>query len=213
MIVYSPLDGDALTFAIPSKPRHCFLMTRLGRTVPTTIDAIRKEISTVCKTARYTVIDATSRVTGRDFLIKIVRQIASTPLCVGICHEDVPTKTQNNIYYELGIAQALGKETLIVKSPNADVPSDFIRTEYIPFDRMFARTFRSYLAQLSDVAEHYEVVAEQLEKNPILSIDYLRRAFLITGDARLRQRAREMRDAANLTERARNSVEMLVAAF
>ena len=78
---------------------------------------------------------------------------------------------------------------------------------------MFARTFRSYLAQLSDVAEHYEVVAEQLEKNPILSIDYLRRAFLITGDLRLRQRARETRDAANLTERARNSLEMLVAAF
>jgi len=213
MIIYSPLDGDALTFTIPSRPRHCFLMTRLGKPVSFEVTEIRRQIVTVCRGARYKVIDAKSRVTGRDFLIKILHQIASAPLSVGICHEDIPPKTQNNIYYELGIAQALGKETLLVKSPGADIPSDFVRTEYIPFDVNFAGTFAAYLATLRDVAEHYEVVADQLDRNPILAIDYLRRAFLITGDLRLRQRARAVLRTANLSERARNSVEVLAASF
>ena len=39
--------------------------------------------------------------------------------------------TQMNIYYKLGVAQALGKETLVVKSPGAKLPSDFVRTEYV----------------------------------------------------------------------------------
>ena len=67
--------------------------------------------------------------TGWDFLIKIWKLIASSPLAVGIVHEDTASSTQANIYYELGIAQALGKETVIVKSPGAKVPSDFVRTE------------------------------------------------------------------------------------
>jgi hypothetical protein len=213
MIIYNPLDGETLPFSVPSKPRHCFLMTRLGRTVPPEVAIMRREISAVCGAAGYRVIDASSRVTGRDFLLKIIHLIAATPLAVGICHEDLPLRTQNNIYYELGLAQALGKETIIVKSAEAEVPSDFVRTEYIEFDRGFARRFRSYLRGLSKAAVHYERMARQLDRNPILALDYLRRAFLITGDPRHRQRAQQILRAANLGERAQNSVEMLAAEF
>ncbi len=182
MIIYSPLDGDALTTSIPSNPRHCFLMTRLGDPVPHAIEEIRLAVSELCGNANYTVIDARSRVTGRDFLMKIWRLIASAPLSIGICHEEIPTSTQANIYYELGVAQALGKETLLIKSPNVAVPSDFIRTEYVEF-------------------------------NPILAIDYLKRAFLISGEERLREKAQSLLDEAGLDDRARNSVELLAAAF
>ena len=105
MIIYSPLDGDALTSSIRSNPRHCFLMTRLGDPVPAAIEEIRLAVSDLCGNANYTVIDARSRVTGRDFLMKIWRLIASAPLSIGICHEDIPATTQANIYYELGVAQ------------------------------------------------------------------------------------------------------------
>jgi hypothetical protein len=44
-----------------------------------------------------------------------------------IIHEDTPIKTQANLYYELGVAQALGKETVIIKTPRAEMPSDFNR--------------------------------------------------------------------------------------
>lgn len=213
MIIYSPLDGDALTSTVPSRPRHCFLMTRLGKPIPEEVVRMRESITRLCTNAEFDVIDASTQVTGRDFLLKIWRLIASAPLSVGICHEDIPAKTQANIYYELGVAQALGKETIIVKSTKADIPSDFIRTEYIEFNDSFSENFSNYLSSLLLQAEHYELVAEQLDRNPILAIDYLKRAFLITGDERLRRRAHEILHDARLEARAKNSVEQLAASF
>jgi hypothetical protein len=213
MIIYSPVDGDALTSSIQSKPRHCFLMTRLGKPILSEVEAMRKAITRLCNEVNYQVIDANTQITGRDFLLKIWKLIAATPLAIGLCHEEIPAKTQSNIYYELGVAQALGKETIIVKSPNAEVPSDFVRTEYVEFNANFDQQFSVYLKQLMEQAEHYEVMADQLEKNPVLSIDYLKRAFLLTGDERLREKAKQLLEEAGLRERAKNSVEQLAAAF
>ena len=134
-------------------------------------------------------------------------------MAVGVAHEDIPAMSQANIYYELGVAQALGKETLIIKSPDAKVPSDFIRTEYIEFDESFSDNFSSYLEATLEQAEHYEVVADQLDRNPILAIDYLRRAFLISGEKRLRAKAQALVKKAGLESRASNSVELLAASF
>jgi hypothetical protein len=213
MIIYSPLDGEVLTTRITSRPRCCFLVTQLGDPVPDGVEAIRRLVSDLCTDAGYEVIDARTQVTGRDFLLKIWRMIASVPFAVGVCHEEIPFSTQANIYYELGVAQALGKETLLVKSPGATVPSDFVRTEYVEFDERFDANFAAYLNTLRDQAEHYEQIADQLERNPILAIDYLKRAFLITGDDGLRGSAQALLDDAGLDDRAKNSVEQLAAAF
>ena len=213
MIIYSPLDGDALTSSIPSNPKHCFLMTRLGKPIPAEVNKIRKVVTRLCKAENFDVIDASSKVTGRDFLLKIWKLIASSPLSIGICHEEIPTPTQSNIYYELGIAQALGKETLLIKSPNSKIPSDFVRTEYIEFNDVFEESFIAFLCSLYEQADHYELVADQLDRNPILAIDYLKRAFLISGDNRLREKAQLLIDEAGLKGRAKNSVELLAASF
>lgn len=101
----------------------------------------------------------------------------------------------------------------MVKSPGASVPSDFVRTEYVGFDDDFDTNFTKYLESLQEQADHYELVADQLEKNPVLAIDYLKRAFLISGDDRLRGKAESLVREEGLGGRARNSVELLAAAF
>ena len=213
MIIYSPTDGDALTTSIKSAPRHCFLMTRLGKPVPAMVVEIGKSVKNCCSNANFTVIDAGAKVTGRDFLTKIWKMIASSPLAVGVVHEDIPPTTQANIFYELGVAQALGKETVIIKSPKATIPSDFIRTEYITFDSKFTSRFNQYIEDLKEHAEHYELVADQLDRNPILALDYLKRAYLITGDPELKKKAKLLVKNAGLQKRATNSVELLAADF
>ncbi len=213
MIIYDPLTGEAITSSIKSHPRHCFLMTRLGTPIPSEVQKIRKSIQKACTLKNFTLIDANTKITGRDFLRKIWDLISATPLSIGVSHEDIPIKTQMNIYYEIGIAQALGKATIIVKSPKSEIPSDFVRTEYIIYDKTFQENFLKYLNSLDDLAEHYEEIAHQLEKNPVLAIDYLRRAFLITGDNTLKEKAREFVSAAGLGTRAKNSVELLAANF
>ena len=79
MIIYNPLDGLALTSFIPSKPRYCFLMTRLGKPISAEVIQMRASITTICEEYGYTVIDASTEVTGRDYLLKIWKQIAATP--------------------------------------------------------------------------------------------------------------------------------------
>ncbi|MFI5140097.1 MAG: hypothetical protein ACHQIM_19915, partial [Sphingobacteriales bacterium] len=212
-IIYNPLDGDALTSSVPSKPRHCFLMTRLGQPIPKEIIEIRNAITEQCQLLNYQVIDASAEVTGRDFLLKIWKLIVSCPISIGICHEAIPAQTQENIYYEMGAAQALGKETIIIKSMNTKIPSDFVRTEYVEFNGDFKNNFVKYLHSLDEVADHYETVSDQLERNPVLAIDYLKRAFLITGDERLRSKAQILLNEPGLKERAKNSVELLAATF
>lgn len=188
-------------------------MTQLGGKIPLEVNAIRKAISTCCKKAKFTIIDASTDITGRDFLLKIWKQIAASPLSVGICHEEMPPKTLLNIFYEIGVAQALGKETLIIKSPNIVIPSDFVRTEYITFDSKFKSNFSKFLLGLDAQADFYETVADNLEKDPVLSLDYLRRAFLIKGDSGIRKKARSILKDPSLKDRAKNSVELLAAAF
>jgi len=213
MIIYNPLDGDAITTTIKSMPRHAFLMTRLGLPIPQEVEKIRNAITAVCYNHGYTIIDASTQITGRDFLLKIWKQIASVPLAIGVCHEAIPHTTQSNIYYEFGVAQALGKESIIIKSPNAEIPSDFVRTEYLEFNDYFDERFAAYLNGLDEQAEHYETMADQLDRNPVLSIDYLKRAFLITGEDRLREKAEQLLMEAGLGERAKNSVEQIAASF
>ena len=174
---------------------------------------MRRAVTRLCRNANYEVIDAHAQVTGRDFLLKIWKLIAATPLSVGICHEDIPSATQMNIYYELGVAQALGKETLVIKSPGVNLPGDFVRTEYVSFDSGFESKFNRYLESLQEQADHYELVADQLDRNPILAIDYLKRAFLISGDDRLHEKAVALVRREGLSRRAGNSVELLAATF
>jgi len=118
-----------------------------------------------------------------------------------------------NIFYELGWMQAYGKETIVVKAGSLAIPSDFVRTEYVPYDDHFERRFRSFVNELEERANYYIVISEQVERNPLLAIDYLRRAYLLTGDESLRKRAKDIFSSAGFEGRAKNSVETLLTSF
>ena len=89
------------------------------------------------------------------------------------------------------------------------MPSDFARTEYIQFDNGFNRNFDNFLSSVFEQANYYELLADQLEKNPVLALDYLKRAFLIRGDDALKSKATKIVESEGLDQRAANSVELL----
>lgn len=213
MIIYSPIDGDAINYLIKFRPKHCFLITQLGKTKPKLVSDIEQSIKDCCQSFEYKVIDASSERTGRDFLLKIWKIIESVPVCIVIIHEDTPVKTQANLYYELGVAQALGKETVIIKTPRAEMPSDFNRSEYIEFNNNFEEEFKKFLKATQVQADHYEELSELLEQDPILAIDYLKRAFLITGNKNYKSHAKKILKTINTDSRAKNSIEHFSAAF
>lgn len=213
MILYRPTDGDVLTTAVVPRPRTCFLMTQLGAPVHADITEIRSHVEGQLQRKGISLIDADSVVTGADFLDKIWRLIVSVPIGVAVIHEEMSQKTMANIFYELGMMDSLGKHTVVIKSPGAAIPSDFLRTEYIVWDGNFRRRFRSFLESTLALEGYFSTLAEELEKNPLLSIDYLRRAYLVGGNDIHRDRTRQILDDAEITGRAKNSVEMLLARF
>jgi hypothetical protein len=189
-------------------------MTQLREPLPLHLTEIRSAIESELTAFQYVTVDASEHITGRDFLLKIWNLLLSAPLGIAIIHEGMPPATVANIFFELGMMQAYGKELLVVKTPAAVVPSDLVRTEYLEWGATFGDRLRRFMDGLLERAQYYETVAEQLDRNPLLAIDYLRRAYLITGANEPRARARALHaEAGTAAGRARNSVESLFAAF
>ena len=60
------------------------------------------------------------------------------------------------------IRESLGKETLVIKTKNSTVPSDFVRTEYLEYDNTFKHKIKKFIKRFFEQAEHYIIMAEQL---------------------------------------------------
>ena len=164
-------------------------MTKLGSPVPDEIDDVRAALQQELLRYGFQFIDANSAVTGRDFLLKIWRMILSVPVGIGIICEGLPSPTVANVFYEIGLMQALGRETVVIKTPGTRVPSDFVRTEYIDFDDGFSSKIHKYLETVDEQADFYLTVASQTSKNPLLSLDYMKRSYLVSGNEETRKQA------------------------
>jgi len=188
-------------------------MTKLGPPIPKEVDEIRSHLSKIFTGKDISIIDANDIVTGKDFLLKIWHILLGVPLGIAIITKDMPRQTLANIFYEIGLMQAYGKETLVVKTIGTNVPSDFVRTEYIEFGTEFKKKLKKYMETLFKLIKYYKKMSDQVEKNPLLAIDYLKRAWLISGEDIYRQKAKELFQGAAIEERAKNSVEMLLVDF
>ncbi|MGH7584491.1 MAG: hypothetical protein ACREL5_14825 [Gemmatimonadales bacterium] len=151
--------------------------------------------------------------TGRDYLAKIWELLISCPVGVAIVHEDIAPMTMANIYYELGILDALGRESIVVAVGKPELPSDLTRTEHISTGRGFDRRFAGFITSLERRATYYHRMARNLDRNPLLTIDLLRRASMLNGDAALNRVARKVWFTLGTTHRAKGAVESLMITF
>lgn len=181
MIFYNH-DREVITDFIDYHPRSCFIMTQLGFPLQDSVIEIRDALTKELNKRYINILDANSYITGKDFLNKIWKLILSVPMGIAIVSKEMKISTISNIFFEIGVLNALGKETIVVKTLDFPIPSDFIRTEYIEFDDMFVNKINLFLDQIFELADHYDLMGESLENNPNLSIDYWRRAYLITGE-------------------------------
>ena len=188
-------------------------MTAMGKPLPEQLAKARKRVAAALGKAGFKVTDAASVTTGKDYLLKIWSLAVCAPVGVAIVHEGIRTDTMANIFYELGLMQAYGRETVVIKVGEVKLPSDLVRTEYIQFGRSFSRQFTGFMASLRQRADYDLTLADQLEKIPLLAIDYLRRSYLLSGDATLRRRARQIFDKSGLADRAKDSVEHNLVRF
>jgi len=213
MILYNPTDGNAQQIKVQYRPQTCVIMTQLCKPIPPQVTKIRQILTKILISNNLKEIDARSVITGKDYMLKIWRLLISVPLGIAIIDETMLSNTLCNIFYEVGLMHALGKETIVIKTKKAKVPSDFVRTEYINFDSNFETNIKSYFTTYWGLPDYYETIADQLDRNPLLAIDYLRRSYLITGNSKLKRKAKRLYKEASIEDRAKNSVEQLLLDF
>lgn len=205
MIFYNH-DREVITDFISFEPRSCFIMTQLGLPLPNEVDQIRLDLVTELTFRKIRELDANSYIKGKDFLNKIWRQVLAVPMGIAIITKDMPISTISNIFYEVGVLNALGKETIVIKSKNFKIPSDFIRTEYIEYDKNFKEKINKFLDQVEELADHYEIMGESFESSPILAIDYYKRAYLITGDSKFFRKTEEIKNNNQFDSQTNHSI-------
>lgn len=210
MIFYNH-DREVITDFISYLPRTCFIMTQLGEPLPSNLKQIRTSLCTELNKKNIAELDANSSIKGKDFLSKIWRQVLGVPMGIAIVTEEMKTSTISNIFYEVGVLNALGKETIVIKSKGFGIPSDFIRTEYIEYDDNFTMKINKFLNEIDELADHYDLMGDSLEANPVLTIDYFKRAYLINGDPVYFKKVKDLLDKEKFDSQTKFGIKNFLA--
>jgi len=213
MILYDPTSGNPVTTPVAFRPRTSFFMSKMGPDAPPFVKEVRARLASLLREVDYDLIDAGGVTTGRDYLRKIWEVIVSVPMGMAVVYRNMPAPTLGNVFYELGLMQATGKNTLVITERGTKMPSDFVRTEHVVYGPGFDEKIRAFMRSALAEAEYLTVLAEQAERNPMLAIDCYRRAFLLTGDEEYCRRTDELLASGIIGERAKNCVEFLTAGF
>lgn len=72
----------------------------------------REGVESALRKAGFKVKDAGSATTGKDYPLKIWSLTVCVPVGVAIVHEGIRPETMANVFYELGLMQAYGRETV-----------------------------------------------------------------------------------------------------
>ena len=199
-LLFSPVDQEELADAFEPRPRHAFLMMQLDGN-PTVADStMAAEVRAALARANFEVVTAGDvRRTG-DYLHKIINLIRGYGFSVAVFSDRTPPKTLANIFFEVGLAGMLGKPVQLVLNGENPAPSDFVRSEWISYQRGEEPALRAALdeslEQMNALAGYYreigEVALEAERPDLELAFERFKQGVLIGNDAQSREGVRSV---------------------
>jgi hypothetical protein len=194
-LLFSPIDEQELDSPYEPRPRTAFLMMQLNDRADEREKFIAAETKQILRKARFSAVTA-SDVTGTgDFLNKIIDLIRSCGFAIAIFSDHTPAKTLANIFFEVGIATVLGKPIQLLLTGENPAPSDFVRSEWIPYtpgkEKEFRTTLSKGLERISAMADYYDklgqVALEAKNADLELAFERFKQAILIGDHAGARK--------------------------
>ena len=189
-LVFSPLSEDVLGPApVQLFPKSAFVARQLGNP-PVADQELFDASRAVLEERGISVVDADSSSGRKDFLERVLGLIRGTGFTVALFSEETRRTALANIALELGFAAMCGKPLVIIKSRNAEAPSDLTRTDYIDYDREDQVRFRTKLMQAIEEIDalatferdKLEVALEAERMDCAIAFERIRKAFLLTGE-------------------------------
>jgi nucleoside 2-deoxyribosyltransferase len=120
----------AIVVNVPEAKEICFIATPFAKEFDAVFQAVVKAADGLGLQGIRT--DQTQ--SGVDFLQDIVNGIRSARIVVAVCSPEPTGKANPNVLYELGMAHALGKPTIILTSDYKTLPSDIYTKYAIKYD-------------------------------------------------------------------------------
>lgn len=201
-LIFSPLSDDLI--ALPPRilfPRQCFVMKQIG-TPPKLDTEITGSVEQILIARNFKVKDAGSSTGSKDYLERILGLIRGTGITIAIFSHQTRPSALANIMLELGFAAMCGKPLMIIKSVDADAPSDLKRTDWIDFNPADPPAFEEKVNQALDAVDELAEFEEQLldisldaaSMDCAIAFERVQRAFLLSGEPRLLDKAKSIAD-------------------
>ena len=149
-IIFSPLANEEMTGAFKPLPGCAFVMMHSAKSIAPVEREIEKRVNAALREKGFRTTKATGAFGTKDYLDKIVQLIRGCGFGLAIFSEFTPAKTLANIFFEIGICYVLGKDVIVIKTRDAQVPSDFVRNEWIEFDPADQPHFAALLQRACD---------------------------------------------------------------
>jgi hypothetical protein len=176
-------------------------MRQMGK--PSEIDLRMMQIVREAFEARgIRIVDADASTGGKDFLERILGLIRSTGFTVAIFSHKTRRTAMANIMLELGFAAMCGKPFVIVKTEQAEAPSDLKRTDWINYRPDQEGPFRAKLQQAVDSIEglieyEYNLLTVALDArltDCAIAFERANKGFLLSGEQRFVDAAKAILD-------------------
>lgn len=199
-LIFSPLSEDVLEGPFTPQPKGVFIMLQLGEGISKLESNIDKIVCGVLLKRHFTVIKSSTVRGHKDYLEKIIQIIRGCGFGVVIFSEYTPASTLANIFFEVALCNLLGKPVIIVKTEEAKVPSDFIRTEWVTYKEgkttQLKKDFSDSVNTIQDGAKYYEslgdiaMAAEDIDLE--LAYERYKQSVLITNKKSVKNKIKKI---------------------
>jgi hypothetical protein len=114
------------------------------------IRGLRNTINQTFEAAGFHLVDAMARMGGDDNYCKICELIQSTAFGVALITENTPPESRENIYLEIGLVRAFGKESLILTPDRMIIASDLEGKGVFPFNnkKQLIKGINNWISQI-----------------------------------------------------------------
>lgn len=167
------------------------MMLQLGKGVSKLESEMDSTVCAALKQRKFKPIKATTERGHKDYLEKIIQLIRGSGFGIAIFSEYTPASTLANIFFEIALCNLLGKPVILVKSEEAQAPSDFVRTEWVSYTDGNSKQLKSdmldSLSAITKLAAHYETLGDlardAMDADLELAFERYRQAALISNSA------------------------------
>ncbi len=158
-MIICPLTLDECSKLITPFPKTAFIMSPSRKKTTPELQEVIENIKSTLNKHSLKYIEGSTIIDYGDYLCSICKYILGCTFGVAVSSIDISKSTLCNIFWEKGLMEGFGKPVVLLLDKNRNLPSDFVRTFTIFFDRKdYLKKFSGLIQRLKERRKYYSDV-------------------------------------------------------